>query len=425
MVGRPKCDVSCRTGRLMQLIIFEDAGFRNLLPLVYSRCTFNLRCGFNNLLDKIESAMGRTAESVFVRKELAAVIAERQTRRVNQPATSDDQLWVNGRLLLRERLDLPHGAAAWRGDALVAARLDRAAASRLAPELLVDTVKLRAALATCAAAEVPSSLGDIIEFPWQLVQQNSVEITRQCGQAEMRVSGAVDAGATLLNPDSIHIGEGVRVKAGAVLDAESGPIYVANNVTIHPCAVVQGPCYIGEGCTILPGTSLRAGCSVGMVCKIGGEIEGTIFHGYSNKQHDGFIGHSYVGEWVNLGADTVGSDLKNTYGTVRVPINGRPIDTGERFVGAFIGDHTKTAIRTTLPTGCVIGYACNVAVSGFAPTFVPSFSWVTDKGRAINEPQKALAVARTVVARRNRKYSPAEEALFLSVQRTADEIEVV
>src|SRR5205823_6263058 len=135
----------------------------------------------------------------------------------------------------------------------------------------------------------------------------------------------------------------------------------------------------------------------------------------SNKQHDGFIGHSYVGEWVNLGADTVGSDLKNTYGNVSVPINGKPVDSGQMFVGAFIGDHTKTAIGTKLPTGCVIGYACNVAASGFSPKFVSSFSWLTEEGRTAHDPQKALAVARTVVARRNRKYSKHEEALFLSI----------
>ncbi|OQZ06588.1 MAG: hypothetical protein B6D36_04310 [Planctomycetes bacterium UTPLA1] len=93
------------------------------------------------------------------------------------------------------------------------------------------------------------------------------------------------------------------------------------------------------------------------------------------------------------------------------------------FVGAFIGDHTKTAIRTTLPTGCVIGYACNVALSGFVPSFVPSFSWLTDKGLQTNDPQKALAVARTVVGRRNRTYSKAEQSLFLAIQQSASEIE--
>ncbi len=407
----------------MQLLVFEDAGYRNLLPLVYSRCTFNLRCGFDNLLSKIETAVGRTAEALFVRNELAAVMAERQTRRVNQPSTGDDQFWINGRYLLRHDIQLPPQSAAWKGDALVAARVSRAIGSKLSPDTFLDPSRLKDALAGCASVSLPMEAGRLMDDPWQLVSENAAEIIRQCAGAAMNAASMAHPGAHFVNPSAIHIGKGSHIKPGVVLDAESGPIFIGEGVTIHPCAVVQGPCYIGDGCTIQPGASIRSGCSIGMVCKVGGEVEGTIFHGYSNKQHDGFIGHSYVGEWVNLGADTVGSDLKNTYGPVRVPINGKPVDTGETFVGAFIGDHTKTAIRTTLPTGCVIGYACNVAVSGFVPTFVPSFTWLTDGGRQVNEPEKALALARKVVARRNRSYSPAEEALLLSIQKTAAEHE--
>lgn len=407
----------------MQLLVFEDAGYRNLLPLVYSRATFNLRCGFDNLLEKIETAQGRRAEALFVRPAIRDVMTERQTRRVNQPSTCDDQLWVNGRLLLRRQLDLPIGAAAWQGDALLAARVNRGVGAKLTPDVLLDADKLRDAMSACAGFDVPPESGRLVEYPWQLVAENPVEISRQCAAKSPQRVGRVCDGAHLLNDAAIHVGEGSVVKAGAVLDAEAGPVFIGDNVTIHPCAVVQGPCFIGDGCTIQPGASIRSGCSIGMMCKVGGEVEGTTFHGYSNKQHDGFIGHSYVGEWVNLGADTVGSDLKNTYGSVRVPINGTPVDSGEKFVGAFIGDHTKTAIGTKLPTGCVIGYACNVAASGFTPSFVPSFTWLTDAGRQAHDPQKALAVARTVVARRKRTYSPAEETMFLSILETAAQVE--
>ena len=403
----------------MQLLIFEDDGYKNLLPLVYSRATFNLRCGFDNLLAKIEAAVGLTADAVFVRKSLARVLAERQTRRVNQPSTSDDQLWVNGRLLLRKGLDLTKDSAVWRGDALAAARLSRTIACKLTPDVLLDRQRLREILAQYQTVELSEETGLLIDYPWQLVHENAAEIIRQSRDRQFTLAGTISPGAHLISNNPIHIGAGSVIKPGAILDAEHGPIYVGEKVTIHPGAVIQGPCYIGDGCTIQPGASIRTGCSIGMVCKVGGEVEGTIFHGYSNKQHDGFIGHSYVGEWVNLGADTVGSDLKNTYGPVRVPINGIPVYSGQSFIGAFIGDHTKTAIRTALPTGCVIGYACNIAVGGFVPQFVPSFSWLTDKGVAPNDAAKALEVARKVVARRDRKYSAAEEALFLSIQKEA------
>ncbi|GJQ27261.1 MAG: hypothetical protein HBSAPP02_22930 [Phycisphaerae bacterium] len=407
----------------MSLIVFEDAGFRNLLPLVYSRATFNLRIGFDNLLAKIETAVNRTADAVFVRPVLAAVMAERQPRRVNQPSTCDDQLWVNGRVLLRAAFALPPMSAVWQGEVLVAARVNRALGSQLTPNVLLDPVALRQKLGGLAGATMSDEIWRLIDWPWQAVQENAGEIVRQAAQRQCDVLGRVYAGAHLVSGHAIHVGGGTTIKPGAVLDAEEGPIYIGENATVSPGAVIVGPCYIGDKCIINPGAAVRPGCSIGEACKIGGEVEGTIFHGYSNKQHDGFIGHSYVGEWVNLGADTVGSDLKNTYGPVRVPINGVPVESGQTFVGAFIGDHTKTAIGTRLPTGAVFGYGCNVLGSRMPPQFVPSFSWLTDAGAARNDPVKALDVALKVVARRGRKYSAAEQNLFMAIAEEAGRVE--
>jgi UDP-N-acetylglucosamine diphosphorylase/glucosamine-1-phosphate N-acetyltransferase len=408
----------------MNLVVFEDSGYQNLLPLVYSRATFNLRCGFDNLLAKIESAMQRTADALFVRPALAKVIAQRQTRRVNQPSTADDQLWVNGRWLMRAALDLPPLSAMWVGDALVAARITRAIGSQITPDILLDSVRLRSLVSSLRTIDMPASAGRLIDYPWQLVHENADEIVRQSAQRPFNIAGKVYPGAHLITDRPIHIGAGATIKPGAVLDTESGPIYIDSNVTINAGAVIAGPCFIGEECVIQSGASIRAGCSIGMMCKVGGEVEGTIFHGYSNKQHNGFLGHSYVGEWVNLGADTVGSDLKNTYGPVRVPINGREIESGQMFVGAFIGDHSKTAIGTRLPTGCVIGYGCNIAANGFTPKFVPSFSWLTNEGAGRNDPARALDVARKVVSRRGRKYSAEEESLFVSISEVCRKIEL-
>jgi UDP-N-acetylglucosamine diphosphorylase/glucosamine-1-phosphate N-acetyltransferase len=410
----------------VQLIVFEDHGFRNLLPLVYSRATFNLRIGFDNLLAKIEASQHRTADALFVRKTLATVMAERQTRRVNQPSTCDDQLWINGRLLLRQTLDLPPQSAIWQGDSVLAVRVNRAQGAQLLPELLLKPESVRSILSAHRSVELPSGAGLLIDYPWQLVHENAAEIVRQAKEKEFNLAGRVFPGSHLINDHPIHVGIGSKIKPGAVLDAEKGPIYIGDNVTVGPASVIEGPCYIGDGCLIKPGAHI-AGSSIGMVCKVGGEIEGTIFHGYSNKQHDGFLGHSYVGEWVNLGADTVGSDLKNTYGPVKVPINGSLVDSGQQFVGAFIGDHTKTAIRTALPTGCVIGYACNILTSRIAPQFVPSFTWLGDDPGAPGQPHdpvKALEVAKKVVARRNRTYSAAECALFSSIAEDAKKYEM-
>jgi UDP-N-acetylglucosamine diphosphorylase/glucosamine-1-phosphate N-acetyltransferase len=403
----------------MHLVVFEDAGYKNLLPLVYTRATFDLRCGCDSLLDKIERAVGRTADALFVRRLLAAAVAERQPRAVNQVPSGDDQMWINGRLLLRHRPELETNTAAWDGDTLLAARLEAKAAAALEPNTLQQPSALRAALSACRAVELPDQAALLVEYPWQLVHENDAELVRQLQGAAPKILGRVYPGAHLVNKSAIHLGGESLVKPGAVLDAESGPIHVGENVTVKPNATITGPCYIGNGCVIQPGASIRGGTSIGPMCRVGGEIVSTILHGHSNKQHDGFLGCAYVGEWVNLGADTVNSNLKNTYGPVSVPINGRSVDTGLTFVGAFIGDHAKTGIRVALPTGCVIGFAANVVVSGYAPKFVPSFGWLTDQGLEANDPPRALAVARKVLARRKRSLSEAEEALFLSVVEEA------
>jgi UDP-N-acetylglucosamine diphosphorylase/glucosamine-1-phosphate N-acetyltransferase len=213
------------------------------------------------------------------------------------------------------------------------------------------------------------------------------------------------------------------VKPGVVLDAEEGPIHIERGAVIEPNAVLMGPCFIGPGSIVRPGATLRGGVTIGPVCKVGGEIECSVFQGRANKQHDGFLGHSFVGEWVNLGADTVTSDLKNTYGAIRVHVNGVGAETGQHFVGSFIGDHAKTGIGSILPTGCVIGVAANVFTQKRIPKFVPSFAWLTDEGLTEYQVDKAIRIARTVMARRDTHLSHAEAALLADVARRAREVE--
>jgi len=408
---------------MAELIVFEDAGWRELLPLTYWRGTFDLRCGVDSLLDKIERATGATAE-LRTRPELAAVLRARQTRPVNVAETLKSGLFVNGRLLPRTAIDLPLGTAAWRGETLLAAHVQSAFANKLTPEALLDRARTRDVLNGVATEQLPPESYELLDYPWQLIQQNEGEVRRQLAAVRPQRVGRVMDGAHLINEGAIHVGHGATIKAGAVLDAEGGPIFVADHVVISPNATLQGPCFVGPHSLVQPAAIIRESCSVGAWCKIGGEIEGTIFHGYSNKQHHGFLGHSYVGEWVNLGAGTVNSDLKNTYGNVRVAINGRAIDTGRMFVGAFIGDHAKTGINVVLPTGCVLGFAANVFLSRHSPKFVPSFAWLTDERPETYDAPRAWAVARTVMARRKVTPSMAEEKLFLDLPAIARRIEL-
>ncbi len=173
---------------------------------------------------------------------------------------------------------------------------------------------------------------------------------------------------------------------------------------------------------MIVGAKVRGG-SYGPMCKIGGEAEANIVQGYSNKYHDGFLGHSYLGEWVNLAAGTQTSDLRNDYGPIRVSVAGRRISTGRTKIGSYIGDHSKTGLAALLNTGSVIGVFCNLLPSGsLLPQVVPSFCQVNDgQMQERMDFQQIFATAETVMARRGVTFTPEHRAFFAALySNTAD-----
>jgi len=260
----------------------------------------------------------------------------------------------------------------------------------------------------------------LFDWPWQLVLANESALIAdwEAGSQMNTVAGDVGPGAYLLNEGSIHIGSGTRIKPCAVIDAENGPVWIGENVTIMPHSYVQGPAAIGDGCLLQPGAVVHKGTSIGPMSKVGGEIEASVIQGYSNKQHDGFLGHAYIGSWVNIAADCINSDLKNTYGTVRVPINGREVETNEMFVGMLVGDFSKAGINVSFPTGAVIGFCSSVFVAR-SPKFVPSFAWIDGERADRFDIERGLAVARKVMARRKHVMTEHEEKVFRSVRQQA------
>ncbi len=229
------------------------------------------------------------------------------------------------------------------------------------------------------------------------------------------IEGKIYDGVYILNKSEVFIGKNTEIKPGVVIDAESGPVYIGEDVTIEPNSVIQGPAFIGNKSIVRLNAKLREGTNIGEVSRIGGEIENSIIHSYSNKQHEGFLGHSYLAMWVNIGADTNNSDLKNNYGSVKVYINGELVDSGSQFVGLTMGDHSKTGINTMFNTGTVVGVSCNIYGSGIPPKYVPSFSWGGADMLTTYDLERSLEVARRVMARRNVSMTPAEEKLFRKV----------
>jgi UDP-N-acetylglucosamine diphosphorylase/glucosamine-1-phosphate N-acetyltransferase len=199
-----------------------------------------------------------------------------------------------------------------------------------------------------------------------------------------------------------------------VLDARTGPIVIGPRAVIESHSRIVGPCAIGEGTQILGG--VVGGSTIGPECRIAGEVESSIWQGFANKRHHGFVGHSVIGEWVNLGALTTTSDLKNNYGAVRVTIDGREIDSGNPKVGSIVGAHVKTGIGTLLPTGAVVGTGANLFGGGrFAPKSTASFAWWNGERPIEHELEKFLATGRIAMGRRGRTLGAAEERLLRAV----------
>ena len=233
--------------------------------------------------------------------------------------------------------------------------------------------------------------------------------------------GKIYPGAHLVNKKHILIGRGSVIKSGAVLDAENGPIIIGENVTVMPNAVIEGPAFIGDHSIIKVGAKIYHGTSIGERCKVGGEVEASVIQSYSNKQHDGFLGHSYLGSWVNIGADTNTSDLKNTYGTVKVFLNGELVDTKLQFVGLIMGDHSKTGINVMFDTGTIVGVSCNIYGAGLPPKFIPSFSWGGEGSFSTYNLEKSLETALRVMARRDVQMGAAYEMLMKDVYAATED----
>jgi UDP-N-acetylglucosamine diphosphorylase/glucosamine-1-phosphate N-acetyltransferase len=380
------------------ICIFEDEFASNLFPLTLTRPVFELMCGAKTLAKRIQKFFPHSNIVYQCRDYLAPLLRE-QGHRVNDSAPGDC-LFINGRVVMDKVL------------------FQKIAADPDATLFKDDTtVAFRNSLST----KKESCEAQIIRHPWDLVQLNKTMIENDFDMGN-QIHGKTHDGAHLIKRGLVCIGKNSHVKAGAVLDASDGPVIVGDNVSVMPNAVLTGPCYVGDNSIIKIGAKIYGGTTIGPVCKVGGEVEASIIHGYSNKQHDGFLGHSYIGEWCNLGADTNTSDLKNNYGHVKVTIDGKEIDSGLIFVGLTMGDHSKSAINTMFNTGTVVGVSSNIFGSGFPSKNIPSFAWANSAAVDEYQFEKALAVARTVMNRRHVTLSPAyEQMLKLVFEITKEE----
>jgi UDP-N-acetylglucosamine diphosphorylase/glucosamine-1-phosphate N-acetyltransferase len=386
-------------------------------PIALSRPIFELRCGMTTLAEKLIARTGARDVACFVPEYIAAAYAEQWGGPVNERASlaGDDLLLVDGRVKADALHVEPTGAAEAMFDedgTCLYARIPQAELANL------DTASIEG-LITSARKSLPQASRTrpgTWNYGWDLVLANARMI-----ESDFAAAGRYGVEGTWEQPFSlrgsqqaIYIAAGAVVHPMVVIDATDGPVYIESGVQIHPFTRIEGPCYIGRD-SVLYRTNCRAGNSIGPVCRVGGEVEESIIHGYSNKYHDGFLGHAYVGEWVNLGAQTTNSDLRNDYSNVSVKLDGRhPIDTGSPKVGSLIGDHTKTSIGTLLNTGAYVGAMTLLATTGkLLPRFIPSFAWFV--GGCVSDgfgKTRLYSAAQTAMLRRGRAWTNAQHAMW-------------
>jgi UDP-N-acetylglucosamine diphosphorylase/glucosamine-1-phosphate N-acetyltransferase len=368
--------------------------------------------------EKLIAKLGVKNAAYFVPPYLAETFRAEVNCPVNDLAAlqGDDLLLLDGRVKAAALDIAPHGPS------LAACDADgEALCVRVAREDLhkLDCASLESFLAS-AKERLPAAAPPAAwRYIWELVLANAEQLAADFAAAGRRgVEGAIEQPFALRGSrDDLYIAPGAVVHPMTVIDCERGPVYIDRDAVIHPFTRVEGPCYVGRGSMLL-GCKCRRGNSIGPMCRLGGEVEESIIHGFSNKYHEGFLGHAYVGQWVNLGALTTNSDLKNDYSEVSVVLDGRaPIGTGSSKVGSLIGDHAKTAIGVLLNTGAYVGaMTITTACGKLLPKFLPSFGWHIDGvlsegfGR-----QRLYQTARAAMARRGRQWTAADEALWDAV----------
>jgi UDP-N-acetylglucosamine diphosphorylase/glucosamine-1-phosphate N-acetyltransferase len=410
----------------MHVVIFEGSHWSMFAPLSLSRPVFALATGASSLLEKQIRHLKPTRLTLWVRPEMAEFCRERIIphlkipTQVNVPLDNESALLFNGRTVHFGEFERPVDEAVVVDDGEVV----RTAHVRR-PGLSHNDV-INRSQAWMKLLDLPHAepRGRLVDSLWDLIHWNDESLIEDYAALHGVTSEPKPAGPYhMLREEDIWLAPGVKLSPGCVLDASRGPIILKQNASIGPNSVLTGPCVIGEHARIRPLTQIREGTSIGNMCTIGGEVSNSIVLGYSNKAHEGFLGHSYLGKWVNLGSGTTTSNLKNTYGEIRARIGAKEIATGRQFLGSVIGDHSKTAVLSRLAAGAYLGFYSMLDGIGTSVRFVPSFTFQTGDGPEPYRMDKAIEVTRRVFARRDREFNATDEGVMRYVAGVAPDVE--
>ncbi len=406
----------------MQTIIFEDEHVYSLFPVTLGRPAYAVLCGSYRLIDWIERL--DVSPQALVRDYLQELQAADypSVAPISVGAAPAPTLWINARLVpsratyrtLRMLRDLAEPGVV-RVDSAVAAAILPPSAPTPPPDLSVSSLGDYFDRCGIQDAKPLDAELQLLEYPHHLIQYNQDILVDN-------LDYRLKKGAYREVADGVFVAEGARIGEYVISDTRHGPILVESDARVGPYVYLSGPTHIGARTRVIEHAAIKDYVSIGHTAKIGGEVEASVIEAYTNKQHHGFLGHSFLGSWINLGAGTCNSDLKNTYGEVKMHYHGRKVATGMQFVGCIMGDYSKTAINTGIFTGKTIG-ACSM-LYGFVTTNVPSFVNYARLFGQVTElpPEVMIATQRRMFVRRKVTQRDCDQQLIRDMYRlTRDE----
>ncbi len=393
----------------MNILVFEDSLVDNLYPVTTGRPAYAITCGSFRLLDWLVQ-LGKPL-SGWVRPHLKT-LQSLDFPELNQELSTANRwtLLVNARLV-PSRANFLQLQKLLAREACSAIRSDNSLAAGVVPteQLRAHDGNIVAAFdaagPSATAPMSPATELPLLNFPHEIIRWNV-----ECFVDNLR--HRIDSGHYREVAKDVFVGEGATLGEFIVTDTKAGPIVLDRDSQIGPYCFLRGPAYLGPGARVIEHAAIKDCVSLGHTTKIGGEIESSVIEPYTNKQHHGFLGHSYLGSWINLGAGTCNSDLKNTYGEVKLDFRGQKLATGMQFVGCVMGDYAKTAINTGIFTGKIVG-TCSM-VYGFVTTNVPSFvNYARSFGQVTELPPSVMeSTQKRMFARRQVQQRPCDIQLL-------------
>ncbi len=405
----------------MTVLLFEDATVAQLFPVTTARPACCITVGSYRLIDLL-----RTLDiplAAIIRPHLRAIVEQdypdlwqlnmdRQINSVGPTIVLNARLTPNMPTLsaIRELLQTAVGASpsiVWDGDQ-VAAIINPGWTWQWISQQSASSVE--SLLLAANNFEKKQANFRLMTFPHEIIAANMQFIGDN-------LAYRINANSYQQQADGVFLAAGAKLDQFVITDTSKGPIVVDKDAYVGPYTLLRGPIYIGAGAKILEHSAIKDQVSLGHTTKIGGEVEAAIVEPYSNKQHHGFLGHSYLGSWINLGAGTCNSDLKNTYGTVNMEYPNGKSATGMQFLGCVMGDYSKTAINTGIFTGKVIG-VCSM-MYGFVTSNVPSF---VNYARLFGQmttlpPEVMIATQQRMFSRRKVQQRPCDMQLLHDMYR--------